>query len=86
LLADTWALDDSIEHWTKRFAIVAGVGVSFGVGYHLAGLIQPAAYHDLPFPMPIELHQAVCGVNAAVEGVDATKRSASDLKKPSEDT
>lgn len=44
-------------------------GTSAGVAYHLlvdAG-IQPAAYHGLPFEMPMEAHQGVMGANALAE-------------------
>ncbi|PIP00689.1 hypothetical protein CJ014_00870 [Pleomorphomonas carboxyditropha] len=55
----------------------ASTGLSAGIAYHLGvdATLQPAAYHDLPFSMPIEGHQAVMGANAAAEGVDAMKRN-----------
>lgn len=67
---------DAIEHWTKRYAVIAGIGLSAGVAYHLAvdGVLQPAAYKDLPFSMPMEAHQAIFVANAAVETVDISKR------------
>jgi hypothetical protein len=52
-------------------------GTSAGIAYHLLvdAFIQPAPYHDLPFGMPIEGHQAVMGANGAAEGANAAKRS-----------
>lgn len=47
-------------------------GTSAGIAYHLFvdGTFQPAAYHDLPFSIPIEGHQAIIGINAAAEALD----------------
>lgn len=55
----------------------ASTGLSAGIAYHLGvdASLQPAAYHDLPFSMPIHGHQAVMGMNAAAEGVDAAFRN-----------
>ncbi len=52
-------------------------GTSAGIAYHLLvdAFIQPAPYHDLPFGMPIEGHQAVMGANGAAEGANAAERS-----------
>lgn len=51
-------------------------GTSAGIAYHLlvdAG-IQPAAYHGLPFEMPMEGHQTVMGVNGLAETADVANR------------
>lgn len=60
--------------WTA--ATAASKGVSLGLAYHLGvdSLIQPGAYHGLPFEMSIEGHQFVLGANAAAEGIDAGKK------------
>ncbi len=36
--------------------------------------LKPAAYKDLPFSMPMEAHQMLFALNAAVEGLDAVER------------
>lgn len=67
--------------WDKLFAhqqrIIQALaqGASLGIAYHLCvdGIVQPAPYHDLPFSMPIEGHQAVLVVNAAAEGMSTVK-------------
>ena len=51
-------------------------GASAGIAYHLlwdAG-IEPAAYHGLPFAMPMEAHQTVMGANGLAEGAYAAGR------------
>lgn len=55
----------------------ASVGASAGIAYHLGvdATLQPAAYHDMPFSMPIEAHQTIMGANAVAEGVDVAKRN-----------
>ncbi len=60
----------------RPFAESVSISLSAGIAWHLlfdAG-IQPAPYHDLPFSMPIEAHQAVFAANGVAEGVDALKR------------
>lgn len=51
-------------------------GASAGIAYHLAvdATLQPAAYKDLPFSMPMEAHQTLFALNAAVEGQDGINR------------
>lgn len=53
------------------------VGLSAGLAYHLFvdAFIQPAAYHDLPFSMSKEAHQATFAANAAAEATDAARRA-----------
>lgn len=50
-------------------------GASAGIAYHLLvdAFIQPAPYHDLPFSMPIEAHQAAMAASGAAEGVAAAQ-------------
>lgn len=50
-------------------------GASAGIAYHLLvdAFIQPAPYHDLPFSMPIEGHQAAMAASGAAEGVAAAQ-------------
>ncbi len=68
---------DGMARVGRPFIHSASVSLSAGVAWHLlvdAG-IQPAPYHDLPFSMPIEAHQAAFAVNGTAEGVDATVRA-----------
>ena len=68
---------DGLARFGHSFAESASIGLSAGIAWHLlvdAG-IQPAPYHDLPFSMPIEAHQAVFATNGAAEGVDAARRA-----------
>ena len=63
---DTLALHaDSIAH-------AASTGASLGMSYHLLvdGLLQPAAYHDLPVSLPIEAHQGIFIGNGVAEAID----------------
>lgn len=64
---------DVLENEARTLAHGASVGASLGMAYHLAvdGLVQPAAYHDLPVPLPIEAHQSIIVVNGAAEALDA---------------
>jgi len=67
---------DGLARVGRPFAESASISLSAGLAWHLlvdAG-IQPAPYHDLPFSMPIEAHQAAFAANGAAEGVDAAKR------------
>lgn len=47
----------------------AGKGASIGLAYHLMvdAVVQPGAYHGVPFDMPIEAHQAIMGGNSVSE-------------------
>lgn len=51
----------------------ASTGASLGMSYHLLvdGLLQPAAYHGLGVPLPMEAHQAIIVTNGVAEGIDA---------------
>lgn len=75
---------DGVARVGRPFAKSASVSLSAGIAWHLlvdAG-IQPAPYHDLPFSMPIEAHQAVFAANGAAEGVDAAVRAERRARKP----
>jgi hypothetical protein len=60
-----------------RIAEQLAVGTSSGIAYHLAvdATLQPAAYHGIPFSMPMEGHQTFMAINALTEGADAVARS-----------
>jgi hypothetical protein len=51
-------------------------GTSAGIAYHLLvdAFIQPTPYHDLPFSMPIEGHQAAMAASGMAEGTAAARR------------
>jgi hypothetical protein len=51
----------------------AGKGASIGIAYHLMvdAVVQPGAYHGMPFDMPIEAHQAIFAANSAAEATAA---------------
>lgn len=68
---------DRMHERARLAAEQAAMGVSVGLAFHLAvdSVLQPAAYKDLPFPAPIEVHQGIAGANAAAEGLDANKKT-----------
>ncbi|WP_298574463.1 hypothetical protein [uncultured Luteimonas sp.] len=76
--------DGHDPRWTlihERFeeAAVSGAkGTSLGLAYHLGvdSVIQPGAYHDLPFEMPMIGHQALLGANAIAELADTGHKKA----------
>jgi hypothetical protein len=65
----------------ERAAASGAKGMSLGLAYHLGvdGLIQPGAYHDIPFEMSMNGHQAILTANAAAEGMDSLQKG---TKKP----
>lgn len=67
---------DQISSAKDQIANQLAAGASAGIAYHLAvdATLQPAAYKDLPISMPMEAHQMLFALNAAVEGKDASKR------------
>lgn len=71
-LRDKLPLDrDPIFNGIIKIIEDANKGISAGIAYHLAvdGLVQPAAYHDLPVTeVPLAVHQSIFVANAAVEG------------------
>lgn len=66
---------DSLVQVYRRTSAGAKTGVAVGIAYHLAvdGTLQVAAYKDLPFHAPMEVHQALFEANAATETLNATK-------------
>ncbi len=67
---------DRIASQADSLAQAANLGASTGMAYHLFvdGLLQPAAYRDLPIAMPMEAHQAVFVANAVGEAVDVANK------------
>lgn len=67
---------DSLLQIYGRTSGSAKTGVAVGIAYHLAidGTLQLAAYKDLPFHAPMEMHQALFEANAATEAVHAVKK------------
>lgn len=67
---------DALHAHASDIALAASQGASIGMAYHLLvdGLAQPAPYHDLPVPMPLEAHQAILVVNGAGEIADVTNK------------
>jgi hypothetical protein len=63
---------DSIEQKSVVLLEAANTGASLGLAYHLLvdGMAQPAAYHGVPFEMPMPVHQAGFAANGAAEGLD----------------
>ncbi|KQP21391.1 hypothetical protein ASF45_04245 [Pseudorhodoferax sp. Leaf265] len=62
----------------------ANRGVSLGVSYHLGvdGLVEPAAYHGLPFEMPLVGHQALFTANSLAELNDVRNKPQFAPKRP----
>ena len=67
---------DQLSSAKDQIAGQLAAGASVGIAYHLAvdATLQPAAYKDLPISMPMEAHQMLFALNAAVEGQDASRR------------
>lgn len=63
---------DAIAKHKDRYVNSAAQGVSLGIAYHLFvdGVVEPAAYHDLPGSYPIEVHETIIDANALAEGID----------------
>lgn len=75
---------ESLANFGRPFAESASISLSAGIAWHLlvdAG-VQPAPYHDLPFSMPIEAHQALFAANGAAEGFDAARRAEQVVVEP----
>lgn len=70
------------KRWTlihdrfERVAMAGSRGASLGLAYHLGvdGLIQSGAYHDLPFEISMQGHQAILTANAVAEGADVGRK------------
>lgn len=73
LPSDHDPLWDILLKHQQRIIKALAQGASVGIAYHLSvdGLAQPAAYHDLPIPMPLADHQALMTANGVVEGMSA---------------
>jgi hypothetical protein len=88
IVCDKLPHDERSEFWEQisttkdQIASQLSAGASAGIAYHLAvdATLQPAAYKDLPFSMPMEAHQMLFALNSAVEGNDAVDR----VKSPGE--
>lgn len=67
---------DGLHRQTVTFLHAANVGTSVGLAYHLTvdGLIEPAAYKDLPLAMPMEMHESLFVANAAAEAIDVARK------------
>lgn len=67
---------DAIARHADAHGLAANKGASLGMAYHLFvdGLVQPAAYHDLPMSMPMEGHEAILVANATAEALDVSKK------------
>lgn len=63
---------DAIAKHRDRYVKSAAQGMSLGIAYHLFvdGMVEPAAYHDLPGSYPIEVHETIIDANAVAEGID----------------
>ena len=53
----------------------AGQGASIGIAYHLMvdAVVQPGAYHGVPFDMPMEAHQTIMAANSMAEGASVIR-------------
>lgn len=67
---------NNINFHAESLLEAAKTGASIGMSYHLLvdGLVQPAAYKDLPFSLPMEAHQGIFVTNAVVELTDVQAR------------
>jgi hypothetical protein len=65
-----------IHERVEKAAAAGSQGTSLGLAYHLGvdGLIQPGAYHDLPFELSMQGHQVILTANAAGEGLDVVNK------------
>jgi Protein of unknown function, DUF len=62
---------DGIASQSVNILNAAGKGASIGIAYHLMidAVVQPGAYHGLPFDMPIEAHQMLTAINSTSEAI-----------------
>jgi hypothetical protein len=60
---------ESLANQSVGILNAAGKGASIGIAYHLMvdAVVQPGAYHGMPFDMPLEAHQTILAANAAGE-------------------
>jgi hypothetical protein len=64
---------DKMAEMASPLAGPLATGTSAGIAYHLIvdATLQPAAYHGLPWQMPLEGHELALGANGAAEGAYA---------------
>ena len=64
---------DTMAQKSAELLTVAGQGASIGIAYHLLidAVVQPGAYHGLPFDMPMEAHQVILAANSVSEATAA---------------
>jgi hypothetical protein len=82
------------QRWTLihdrlgRAATASAKGASLGLAYHLGvdGVVQPGAYHGLPFEMPMEGHQAILTANAIAEALDIPLKENADSTAPASES
>ena len=67
----------------NSIALQLAKGAGAGIAYHLAvdATLQPAPYHDWPFNMSLEEHQAIMAANALAEGSDVPHKEATTGRK-----
>ena len=72
---------DGIAGQSVGILNAAGKGASIGIAYHLMvdAVVQPGAYHGLPFDMPIEAHQTILAANSVAEATAGTLSPGDDL-------
>ena len=79
---------DGIVRQSVMILKAAGKGASIGIAYHLMvdAVVQPGTYHDIPFDMPLEAHQATFAANSVAEGLAAKSHPEEEkLKRNAED-
>ena len=64
---------EGLVHQSVGILRSAGKGASIGIAYHLMvdAVVQPGAYHGMPFDMPLEAHQTIFAANSVAEGLSA---------------
>lgn len=64
---------ERIARQSENILRAAGKGASIGIAYHLMvdAVVQPGAYHGVPFDMPMEAHQMILAANSAAEATGA---------------
>lgn len=64
---------EGLVHQSVDILRTAGKGASIGIAYHLMvdAVVQPGAYHGMPFDMPLEAHQTIFAANSVAEGLSA---------------
>lgn len=64
---------DKLANAAEPLASPLIAGTSAGIAYHLLvdATLQPGAYHDLPWSLPMHVHQLVTGANGVAEGANA---------------